>query len=208
MTQLTRIDFSNVKEVNEMDLCVSIQNMSLLCTWSIMVTNAEETLQMDALSSPPPNLQKFVLAGKLKKVPQWFHLLKSLTYLKLHWSRLEEDLLPHIATSPYLGRLSLTNAYVGKTLCFSIGFSKLKELIIRNSLQLNKIKLKNGVMPNMKSLYIINCMELKKVPKGVEHLNLQELILRSVSLEFKNRIQGEGSVDFPKVQHIPKIYLS
>uniref|UniRef100_A0A2N9H1K2 NB-ARC domain-containing protein n=1 Tax=Fagus sylvatica TaxID=28930 RepID=A0A2N9H1K2_FAGSY len=208
MTQLTRIDFSNVKEVDEMDLCVSIQNMSLLRTLSIMVTNAEETLRMDALSSPPPNLQKLVLAGKLKKVPQWFHLLQSLTYLKLHWSRLEEDLLPHIAALPFLGRLSLTNAYVGKTLCFNTGFPKLTELIIRNSPQLNEIIVENGVMPNMKSLYIISCMELKKVPKGVEHLNLQELILRSVSLELKNRIQGEGSVDFPKVQHIPKIYLS
>ena len=63
-------------------------------------------------------------------------------------------------------------------------------------------------MPNMKSLDIDSCIELKTVPKGIEHLNLQELIVRSVSVELNNRIEEEGGVDFPKVQHIPKIYLS
>ena len=63
-------------------------------------------------------------------------------------------------------------------------------------------------MPNLQSLWIEKCMELKTMPKGIEHLNLQELILRSVSVALKNRIQEEGSVDFPKVQHIPKIHLS
>jgi disease resistance protein RPM1 len=72
MTQLTSIGISNVKATDEMDLCDSIQNMRLLRTLSIMVTNEEETLRMDALSSPPPNLQKLVLVGKLEKVPQWF----------------------------------------------------------------------------------------------------------------------------------------
>ncbi len=78
MTQLTMIGFSNVKEADEMDLCVSIQNMRLLCFLCIMVTNVEETLRMDALLSPP-NLQKLVLVGKLEKVPHWFRSLQSLT---------------------------------------------------------------------------------------------------------------------------------
>ena len=55
-------------------------------------------------------------------------------------------------------------------------------------------------MPNMKSLYINSCMELKTVPKGIEYLkNLQQLYLESVSMELQNSIEGEGSVDFPKV---------
>ena len=87
---------------------------------------------MDAFSSPSPNLQKFALTRKLEKVPQWFHSLQSLTFLLLHWSRLEEDLLPHIVALPHLGRLILTNAYVGKQLCFSTGFLKLTSLRIRN----------------------------------------------------------------------------
>ncbi|XP_065616559.1 disease resistance protein RPM1-like [Quercus suber] len=208
MTQLTSIGISNLKAVHEKDLCISIQNMRLLKILSITVTNEEETLRMDALSSPPPNLQKLNLTGKLEKVPQWFRSLQSLTYLNLHWSRLEEDLLPHIAALPHLGLLHLNNAYVGKQLCFSTGFLKLKELQIRNSPQLNEIIIEKGVMPNLKSLYIISCMELKTVPKGIEYLqNLQQLYLKSVSMELKNHIEGEGSVDFPEVQHIPNIYI-
>ena len=63
-------------------------------------------------------------------------------------------------------------------------------------------------MPNVKSLYINSCMELKTVPKGIEYLkNLQQLYLESVSMELQNSIEGEGSIDFPKVQHIPNILI-
>jgi disease resistance protein RPM1 len=207
MTQLTSISISNVKATNEIDLCDSIQNMRLLRSLSIMVTNEEETLRMDALSSPPPNLQKLGLVGKLEKVLQWFHSLQSVTFFKLHWSRLEEDPLPHIATLPHLGRLEFINAYLGKQLCFNTGFPKLTELFIYNFPQLKDIIIEKGMLPNMKSLGIDSCIELKIVPKDVEHLNLQELIVKSGSMELKNCIKGEGSMDFPRVQHIPKIYL-
>ena len=71
--------------------------------------------------------------------------------------------------------------------------------------QLNEIIIEKGVMPNLKSLEIGICIELKTVPKGIEYLqNLQELTLKSVSMELKNRIQN---VDFPKVKHIPKRYI-
>ena len=207
MTQLTSIRISNVKATDEINLCDSIQNMRLLRGLCIVVTNEEETLRMDALSSPPPNLQSLILVGKLEKVPQWVSSLQSLTYLHLHWSRLEEDLLSYIVALPHLGCLVLSNAYVGKQLCFNTGFPKLTKLEICNFPQLNEIIIEKEVMPNLQILWIEKCMELKTMPKGVENLNLQELIVRSVSVELKNRIKEEGGVDFPKVQHIPKIYL-
>ncbi|KAM3729389.1 hypothetical protein ACB098_12G007800 [Castanea mollissima] len=208
MTQLTTFGISNVKASNETDLCISIQNMTHLRGLYIKVTNEEETLRMDALLRPPSNLQKLVLCGKLEKVPQWFHSLQNLTKLYLHWSRLEEDLLPHIAALPHLGHLSFNNAYVGKQLCFSTGFLKLSSLGIHNFPQLNEIIIEKGVMPNLKSLVINSCMQLNTVPKGIEYLqNLQQLLLESLLMELQNRIEGEGSVDFPKVQHIPNIYI-
>ncbi|XP_050253664.1 disease resistance protein RPM1-like [Quercus robur] len=205
MTQLVTIRIGNVKETDEIDLCISIENMRLLRILDITVTNEEETLRMDALSSPPPNLRDIILTGKLEKVPQWFRSLQSLTFLYLHWSRLDEDLLPHIATLPHLRRVRLTNAYVGKQLCFITGFPELTELNITNFLQLNEIIIEKGVMPNLKLLYIQSCMEVKTVPKGIEYLqNLKMLYLKSVSMELENRIQNE---DFPKVQHIPTINI-
>ncbi|KAM3681569.1 hypothetical protein ACJW31_12G006800 [Castanea mollissima] len=144
MTQLTRIGISNVKEADEMDLCLSIQNMELL---------------------------------------HYF-----ITSLCLYWSRLEEDLLPHIVALPNLGR-----------------FLKLTILDIRNFPQLNEIIIEKGVMPNLKSLYLISCMELKTMPLGIEYLRtLQQLSLHSVPVELENRIDNEN---FPKVQHIPELYI-
>ena len=170
MTQLTTFGISKLKVANETDLCISIQNMTCLRSLGIMVTNEEETLRMDALSSPPPNLRKLILTGKLEQVPQWFRSLQNLTNLQLHWSRLEEDLLPYIAALPHLGLLLLINAYVGQQLCFSTGFLKLTRLEIRNLPPLNEIIIEKGVMPNLKSLEIESCMELKTVPKGIEYL--------------------------------------
>ena len=48
-----------------------------------------------------------------------------------------------------------------------------------------------------------SCMELMTVPKGIEYLkNLQQLDLESVSIKLQNRIEGEGSLDSPKLHYI------
>ncbi|KAL4594272.1 hypothetical protein ACB092_12G008800 [Castanea dentata] len=183
MTQVTTLGISNVKAANEMDLFISIQNMTHLKNMSV----------------------KVFLTGNLEKVPQWFRSLQSLTFWYMHWSKLEEDLLPHIAALHHLERLSLTNAYVRKQLYFSTSFLKLTELWICNFLQLNEIIIEKGVMPNLKYLYIGSCMELKNVLMSIEYLkNLQQLNLESVLVELENRI---CNVDFLKVQHIPMIYI-
>lgn len=93
-------------------------------------------------------------------------------------------------------------------MCFSTGFPKLTKLAICNFPQLYEIIIEKGAMPNVKYLEVDSCMKLKTMPKGSEFLNFQELFLRSVSMELKNRIQRECSMDFPKVCHIPKIYVS
>ncbi|KAK9922854.1 hypothetical protein M0R45_031295 [Rubus argutus] len=85
----------------------------------------DEILGTNALSSPSPQLRSVCVVGKLEKVPPWFHSLRNLTHLGLHWSRLEEDLLPYIEALPCLGKLALVNSYVGKELCFGRGFVKL-----------------------------------------------------------------------------------
>uniref|UniRef100_A0A2C9U3D0 Uncharacterized protein n=1 Tax=Manihot esculenta TaxID=3983 RepID=A0A2C9U3D0_MANES len=91
MTQLRRMGISNLREADEHDLCSSIQNLKLLRTLRLCVNNEAEFLPMDALETPPPQLQNLSLGGKLKRVPHWFHSLQNLTVLWLHWSRLKED---------------------------------------------------------------------------------------------------------------------
>ena len=55
----------------------------------------------------------------------------------------------------------LENSYVFRT-----DFPKLTKLEIDNSPQLNEIIIEMGVMPNMKSLYINSCLELKDSAQG------------------------------------------
>ncbi|XP_059631964.1 disease resistance protein RPM1-like [Cornus florida] len=75
ITQLTRIGITKVREADNKDLCISIQNMKLLRYLFVMVTDEEEYLRMEALSSAPPCLNMLILVGKLEKVPRWFHSL-------------------------------------------------------------------------------------------------------------------------------------
>ncbi|KAL6141039.1 hypothetical protein ACLB2K_059330 [Fragaria x ananassa] len=89
-------------------------------------------------------LQVVILVGRLENVPLWFRSLQNLTSLYLHWSRLEENLVPHIEALPNLGKLYLVNAYVGKQLHFQKGFVKLKTLALHNHPLLTDIILDKG----------------------------------------------------------------
>uniref|UniRef100_A0A5B6Z9X8 Putative disease resistance protein RPM1-like n=1 Tax=Davidia involucrata TaxID=16924 RepID=A0A5B6Z9X8_DAVIN len=206
MTQLISLGIKEAREVDEKDLCDSIQNMNLLRFCSVHAIDEEEYLRMDALLSTPPHLKGLALVGKLERVPHWFHSLQCLTTLCLRWSRLGEDPLPYIQALPNLGELTLANAYEGNQLRFCMGFQKLTELYLVNLPQLNEIIIEKGVMQGLQKLFLRKCMELKMLPHGIEYLrNLQELLLKTVSNELAERISGEGSVDRPKVRHIPLI---
>ncbi|KAM1128925.1 hypothetical protein ACFX2I_038724 [Malus domestica] len=170
-----------------------------------MASDAEEFLRVNALRSPPPDLQKVNLTGKLK-VPLWFSSLHNLTRMYLFWSRLEEDVLPHIQALPNLEHLTLSNAYVGEKLCFSRGFINLKHLELACFPVLNSIAIEKGAMPNLQFLDIYYCMGLKTLPQGIEFLaNVERLILYSVPMQLIESVRG--GMDHPKVQHIPEIHL-
>ncbi|BFG40516.1 hypothetical protein CerSpe_267900 [Prunus speciosa] len=191
-----------VKGSNEMNLCASIQKMKLLRYLYLLVTSEEEFLQIDALAflpGPPPHLQRLLLSGKLATVPSWFASLRSLTDISLRWSRLKEDILPHVEALPCLRRLILVNAYVGNELCFKIGFAKLTHLELLNFSFLKNITIKEGVMPKLQLLVLHCCMKLKALPHGLEFLrSLETLILGSVPMKIIENIR-EGGVDHPKV---------
>ncbi|CAL2267107.1 unnamed protein product [Prunus armeniaca] len=199
MTQLTFLGIANVKERDEEDLCALIQEMKVLSRLSLFVVDGEEFLRVDALSSPPPYLDRLDLVGKLEKVPHWFSLLHSLTYLNLSESRLEEDLLPHIEAFPSLHSLLLDNASVRKELCFNRGFVKLRHLWFLNLALLNKITIEKGAIPNLEFLSIDRCLTLETLPQGIEHLTkLQQYIFDNVSEQFMESIE-EGGVDHPRM---------
>ncbi|KAM7507343.1 hypothetical protein LguiA_017796 [Lonicera macranthoides] len=211
LTQLKRIQLTNVRETDGIELCSSIGKMKLLRHLLVMATNENEFLALDALphSSIPPVLRKLTLVGRLKRVPSWFPLLRNIIYLHLHWSQLaEEDPIQYINGLPNLEHLALVNAYDrGKVkLCFYEGFPKLQDLFLVIFHDLGEIIIANGVMPSLVRMKLHVCGELKKVPRGIEHLTkLEELGLKDVSHELIDSIRGEQSVDYAKVKHIPAI---
>ncbi|KAL7235050.1 hypothetical protein ACSBR1_018518 [Camellia fascicularis] len=209
MTQLKRIGITKLRKEDEVDLCIAIQKMNLLHYLFVMVSDENECLRMDKLSSAPHYLKTLILVGKLEKVPRWFHSLQNLTHLYLHWSRLEEDLLPCIQELPSLGDLTLINACEGRQqLCFSTGFPKLRVLHLGNFSQLNEIIIQKGVMPGLQEFTISKCIQLKMLPHGIECLeDLQILNLDFVTNELVKQIGGEESEEHPQVRHIPCINI-
>lgn len=118
MTQLVRIGITNVKESDEMILCDSIQKLQQLHYLFLMASDEEEILQTNAIRSPPPQLQVVILVGRLENVPLWFRSLQNITTLYLHWSRLEENLVPHIEARPIWDTLHLLMHMSGNSCIF------------------------------------------------------------------------------------------
>ncbi|XP_021803284.1 disease resistance protein RPM1-like, partial [Prunus avium] len=199
MTQLTILGITNVKVSDEKDLCASIQEMKVLSHLYLSVADGEEFLRVDALSSPSSYLDGLVLKGKLEKVPHWFCSLQCLTYLHLCGSKLEEDLLPHIEALPSLLSLHLRDSYVGKELCFSRGFVKLRYLNLRDLSLLNKMTIEKGVMPNLEFFGIYRFLGLETLPQGIEHLTkLKGYTFECVSKKFAESIR-EGGVNHARM---------
>ncbi|XP_021600837.1 disease resistance protein RPM1 isoform X3 [Manihot esculenta] len=204
MTQLRRMGISNLREADEHDLCSSILNLKLIRTLRLYVNNEAEFLRMDALETPPPQLQKLGLHGKLERVPHWFCSLQNLTSLGLLGSSLEEDQLPHVAALPNLGRVTLINSFVGENLHFYSGFAKLKELYLFKFRQLKGIIIEKGAMPDIQKLWIDSCFALDAVPRGIEFLtNLQTMWLTN----FSSSLIDMKSIDRSKLQHIPNVNI-
>ncbi|KAK8564458.1 hypothetical protein V6N12_036581 [Hibiscus sabdariffa] len=182
MTQLRVLGVVNVKETDGQNLCLAIAKMIHLRKIGVTSCNEDEHVNMDALESAPPGLEKLFLAGKLEKVPHWFISLDNLTGLWLHWSRLRDDFLPHIQALPNLGELKLVNAYEGERLDFLEGFQKLKLLRIGRCLGLREIVINKGVMPGLQDLSILGCQEFTTLPHGWESLpDLKRVYLSNVS---------------------------
>ncbi|KAJ7949799.1 Disease resistance protein [Quillaja saponaria] len=201
LTNLRRLGLINLRETDEKDLCIAIEQMKSLKYICFITADEDEVLRLDALSSAPTYLTTLFLTCKLEKLPHWFPSLANLKRSLLKWTRSQEDLLPNIQALPNLAILALIRVYTGKQLYFGAGFKKLTELQVLNFPGLKQIIIEEGAMPGLVKLYIDTCKHLRTVPNGIEYLtSLQELIVADASAEFIENVNGE---DYARVQHIP-----
>ncbi|KAK4389139.1 Disease resistance protein RPM1 [Sesamum angolense] len=208
LTQLRRLQLTNLKEEDGRDLCASIEKMKDLHHLLLMAENENEYLQVDQLSTVPSNIRKLTLGGRLRDVPGWFCSLRNVIHLHLHWSQLSSDPIPCISELPVLERLTLINAYSRdkRQLCFNGGFSRLEDLYLGNFPEVAEIIISEGTMPSLVRMTLHDCAKLKRVPQGIEHLrSLHRLNLKNASEELLGSIRGEKSSDYSRVQRIPSV---
>lgn len=208
LTELRRLEITKLRMVDGPKLCTSIQKMKSLLHLGITAINKEE-LQLEALSMPPPFLQKLKLAGQLSRLPHWLGSLANLTHLLLTMSCLHDDVISSLHVLSALVFLELKKAYNGKLLHFKVGwFPRLKKLNIVELTQLESLVLEEGTLPTIRDLNLIRCPELKMLPQGIEHLtSLKMLHLEDMPEESIRRLQGDTNEDQAKVRHIATIKL-
>ncbi|CAL4994422.1 unnamed protein product [Urochloa decumbens] len=172
LTELRTFTITDVTSELSLSLCDAITNISHLVSLSIVASNGNEVLQLEALHLPQ-TLSKLELIGQLEKInmPQivssWSHL-QNLTRLSLLFSKLDEDSFSSLTVLRSLCSLELGNAYSGKKLYFSApSFPALQKLGIWGAPQLNQVEIEEGGLKKLVKLWFLDCPELKQLPHGL-----------------------------------------
>jgi disease resistance protein RPM1 len=191
-------------------LFIAITNMVHLTRLGIHAYDDEEVLQLDALN-PPPLLQKIFLQGTLDKesLPRFFlsiSTLKSLSILRLVWSKLQEDMSCYLEELHQLVKLQLYDAFDGNKINFrATSFQKLRVLKIWGAPHLRQITIERGALPSLVNLKLLLCPELKLLPGGIEHVStLEELTLNSTAEELVERVRQKRE---ESISHVQRVYV-
>ncbi|KAK1309922.1 Disease resistance protein RPM1 [Acorus calamus] len=209
LTQLRSFTIVKVRPSDETALGASLSKMNKLVTLVIYsIISGDYVMQLEVLS-PPKNLQRLTLRGRLEGLPCSFGSLVNLTHLYLFQSRLLEDPLPSFQSLPNLAHLTLTGAFNGEEMIFKAeGFPSLKTLFLRGLSYLKEIMIEKGAMEKIQVITLHSCKQLKILPLGIEHLKtLKEFELFGMPVELMDIVRAEGE-DHAKILHIPCIKLT
>ncbi|WJX30602.1 hypothetical protein P8452_19121 [Trifolium repens] len=163
LRQLRKLGIRRVRQEYGNALCATIQEMQHLESLNITVIAEEEILDLDFVSTPPPNLKVLNLKCKLTKLPTWIPKLKYLVKLRLGLSNFEHDPLDSLKNLPNLLRLNLwDDAFAGESLHFEVGgFPKLKELDLTRLNKLSSITIEKGALLGLDHFRFNNNPQLK-----------------------------------------------
>ncbi|XBI05527.1 hypothetical protein VPH35_133684 [Triticum aestivum] len=182
----------------------------------ITAINEEEVLQLEGLSLPL-TLYKLGVEGQLEKtsisqIVSYWSPLNNLTWLRLQFSKIDEETFSSLLMLHGLCRLDLIKPFEGKKLHFTAGsFPNLRLLNIWDAPQLNQVEIEDGAMASLAEFRLQVCPELKFLPRGVEHLTaLEELYLNDTSEELIEKLRqkreaNECSDDLTKIRHIRRV---
>ncbi|KAJ8641851.1 hypothetical protein MRB53_018545 [Persea americana] len=212
LKQLRRLGVVGLRCVDGQSICSSIAQMTNLNSFSARSTNASELLNLHCqYFSPPRNLQRVYLRGRLRMLPSWICTLQQLTRLTLGWSYLEEDPFQELHVLGSLKELTLLEAYGGNSLYCGPsgkgrgGFPNLMLLCLDGLPWLQYIQLEKGAMPELQKMIIRRCINLSWEPLGIEYLTmLKQVELFGMSKGFMSRMRDERQGQ--RLRHIKSIY--
>ncbi|KAJ3708871.1 hypothetical protein LUZ61_012576 [Rhynchospora tenuis] len=186
------------------ELCASVATLPNLTYLALSAINDGEVLNLNCLK-PPSDLEKLRLIGKLEKgILEVIRSLQKLRDIALCWSGFKEDPLGSLAHMSYLVSLYLVRAYDGELLTFCQGyFPNLKQLFLRDLMQLVQIDIESGTMINLCHLQLSGLQSLQCVPEGLSFLSsLQRITVQHMPEVFVEKLMGdEGRL----IQHVPNI---
>ncbi|RVW42203.1 disease resistance protein RPM1 [Vitis vinifera] len=208
LTQLRKLGIVELAKERGASLCLSIEKMPNLHSLNVTSLNKEEPLELDAMTNPPPLLQRLYLKGPLNRFPQWATSLHDLERIRLKWSSLTENPIAALQNLPNLTELQLLDAYTGTQLDFNSGkFPKLKILDLQQLEQVRSIMMEEGTLPCLQKLIISHCSRLVQVPRGIDKLiHLQMLLLYDMPGTFVTGLRKNGGQFRRLVHHIPCIH--
>ncbi|KAL5996025.1 hypothetical protein ACLOJK_026098 [Asimina triloba] len=191
-----RITKSNKGDASS--LCSSIDKMVRLCSLKVMLNNEDQTLDLQAMSSPPAGLQRLHLRGHLEKLPRWVEVLQNLVKLSLSGSRLRHDPFEILKSLPNLAVLIFIRAFEGEELhCEAGGFPSLKILKLVELHRLGIMNAEKGAFPYLTELHIWHCPNLKKIPPFLQ---------TSVNIKpEENKLQPQGNRE-EEEDEVPPIF--
>ncbi|CAL4987157.1 unnamed protein product [Urochloa decumbens] len=156
LTQLRKLGVSGVNRENCQELCSAISDHAHLKSLSVWLDNNQAS-SLDAITTPPENLQSLKLYGHVNKLPSWIKLQSNLKKLKLQLTMITQADVDLLKDLPSLHTLCLCfKEFEYGELRFRGNrcFRRLRVLEIACNFRLQSVTFQHSVMCGLKVLKI------------------------------------------------------
>ncbi|CDP15684.1 unnamed protein product [Coffea canephora] len=211
LTQLRRLQISNLRREDGKELCSSLATLTRL--WELNIASIRnDDADYEVMDLNYHDQQQHSHSSSMPSTT-FLQSLRMLILIALCWSRLrvEEDPLAPLHHLPNLVTIQFIGSYQGDGLCFKAGgFPKLKDLCLEKLEKLKWLKVEDGALPNLQELYLDTLPLLEELPLGIQHSrNLRKLYLSELSSQLMEKLENlnEETEDYRKIAHISEVVI-
>ncbi|PON47325.1 NB-ARC domain, LRR domain containing protein [Parasponia andersonii] len=191
LVQLRKLGLADLEKKFGSKLCETIQKMENLSKFDVRAKTGE-FLWLEQMETPPKNIQRLHLKGRLQRLPSWISLLSSLVKVVLKCSKLSshQNPLEMLEGLSSLMELEMIDYYIGIKLVFKArSFKNLRKLHVEQFDELIEVVVEDMALSMLKRLTICKCKQLKPLTPRLSLGQLEELELYDMSDAFLSDIQ-------------------